>query len=511
MFYITTSKPYANAEFHLGHAMDMIYADCLKRFFSRTDNNSITMWDCGTDENGLKIQETAQAAGIETQLFVDQKHASYLKLISDLELIPDIVDRSTASHHKQFANLAWQKLESKNLIYKKDYHGLYCKGCEDFYAQSQLTEDSKCPIHPHLDIQEVNESNFFFKLSQFKDPLLEYLEGTIVPDKKIINEMKNIVAQLKDISISRPKERVQWGVNVDSDPTQVMYVWFEALLTYLSSLPDLDLYARLLVTEDQDDKNKIIAAIWNTINEKMPVDLQIIGVDNSKFHLIIWPALLMALGLSTPQRSLIHGMITDAQGRKFAKSLGNGILLKDFVEQFGVEGVKFFVLHDCNSVGDTAYSLERFVDSYNANLANNLGNLMMRVTTLVEKHLNGMIDEDMVDRSITFEAGPIYDKLGELRPEQAFQLLFEPLTALNQYLESNKPWTLAKDMEVNRDQVTTILSTCVYNINKINEVLSIFLPGTSELIHQALNGNLIVKAPVLFQKIDLATLTQSNE
>ena len=503
MFYITTSKPYANAEFHLGHAMDMIYADCLKRFFSRLPDNSITVWDCGTDEHGLKIQETAEKAGIETQNFVDIKHELYQDLITKLELMPDIVDRSTAPHHKWFVNLVWQKLESKNLIYKKDYQGLYCQGCEDFYAPSQLTEDGKCPIHPHLEIQEVHENNYFFKLSAFKDSLNVFLDNTFVPDKKIVNEMKNIVAELKDISISRPKDRLQWGINVDSDDTQVMYVWFEALLTYLSSIPDIGLYEKFLESKDIIEQKNIVAAVWKYLSEKLPVDLQIIGVDNSKFHLIIWPALLTALDLPLPQKSLIHGMITDSEGRKFAKSLGNGILLADFVEQFGVEGVKFFVLHDCNSVGDTPYSLERFVDSYNANLANNLGNLIMRVTTLVEKHLGGMIDEDAVDSEIKFEAAPIYTHLAELRPELAFRVLFENLTVLNQYLERTKPWSLAKDMETHRNEVTKILSTCVVNMNKINEVLSIFLPSTSDRIYQALNGNLIVKAPVLFQKIEL--------
>jgi methionyl-tRNA synthetase len=503
MFYITTSKPYANAEFHLGHAMDMIYADCLKRFFSRLPDNSITIWDCGTDEHGLKIQETAQKAGINTQQFVDEKHELYNDLIVKLELIPDIIDRSTAPHHKWFVNLVWKKLASKNLIYKKDYQGLYCKGCEDFYAPSQLTEDGKCPIHPHLVIQEVNESNYFFRLSVFQDTLVEFLDSTFVPDKKIVNEMKNIVAELKDISISRPKERLQWGINVDSDDTQVMYVWFEALFTYLSSLPDIDLYNRYIATDNKQEKKNIEAAVWKYLEEKLPVDLQIIGVDNSKFHLVIWPALLAALDLPLPQKSFIHGMITDSEGRKFAKSLGNGILLSEFVEQFGVEGVKFFVLHDCNSVGDTPYSLERFVDSYNANLANNLGNLMMRVTTLVEKHLGGMIDEDAVDPEIKFEAAPIYTCLAELRPELAFRILFENLTALNQYLEKTKPWTLAKDLDKNLLEITKILSTCVVNINKINEVLSIFLPSTSDQIHQALNGNLIIKAPILFQKIEL--------
>jgi methionyl-tRNA synthetase len=503
MFYITTSKPYANAEFHIGHAMDMIYADCLKRFFSRLPDNSITIWDCGTDEHGIKIQETAEKAGIETQKFVDEKHELYKELIKKLELNPDIIDRSTAPHHKWFVNLVWQKLESKNLIYKKDYHGLYCQGCEDFYAPSQLNDDGKCPIHPNLNIQEVNENNYFFKLSAFKDTLNEFLNSTFVPDKKVLNEMKNIVAELKDISISRPKDRIQWGINIDSDSDQVMYVWFEALFTYLSSLPDIDLYQRYSATEDETERKNIVAAVWKYLGEKLPVDLQIIGVDNSKFHLVIWPALLAALDLPLPKKSLIHGMITDSDGRKFAKSLGNGILLSDFLDQFGVEGVKFFVLYDCNSVGDTSYSMDRFIESYNANLANNLGNLMMRVTTLVEKHLGGMIDEDTVDKEIKFEPTEIYSHLAALRPELAFRVLFENLSVLNQYLENTKPWSLAKDFENNRNEITKILSTCVVNINKINEVLSIFLPETADKIHQALNGDLIVKAPVLFQKIEI--------
>lgn len=458
MFYLTTSRPYTNATPHLGTAIDVIYADCLNRFFKRLFSHSF--WSMGTDEHSFKIVRKAQEIGISPQEFVDTKYTEFDKIFQNLDCLADNFVQSSSPKHKWFANLAFEKLRAKDLIYKKSYQGLYCTGCEDFYATSQLVED-KCPIHVNLQIQTVAEENYFFRLTSFKDRLLQYLgqnsqnielekvgkvenlqnkknlpkphkhgpncnhkhepeiEQTenqnshnrselgdekedfleilpvFVPDLSVLVEMINFTANLQDISISRQKSRINtdWGVPIESDKEHLMYVWFEALLTYLTPLIPDELWQNWQ-NNDLEMQKTVESEVWELLENNLPQNLQIIGRDNAKFHLIIWPAILFGLDLEPIESCLVHGMITDNLGRKFAKSLGNGVELENFIAKMGTEAVRFFALHDCNSIGDTSFDWTRVIESYNANLANNLGNLVCRITNLVEKFLDGFADLD---------------------------------------------------------------------------------------------------------------------
>ena len=484
----------------MGTAIDAIYGDCFNRFFGRM-NDGNTYFSMGTDEHSFKIADKAKDLNTTPKEFVDKKYNEFKDFYDSVDILADNFIQSSDPKHYWLANIVWETLKNKNLIYKKTYHGLYCKGCEDFYAPSQLI-DGKCPIHPNLEIQEVDEENYFFKLTAYKEEILAYLEEVNVPDKSVITEMKNFAKDLQDISISRDRGRlsIDWGVPVNSDSKHIMYVWFEALLTYLTPLVSDEFKQEW---EENINKEEVEQKIWSELSHKLPQDLQIIGRDNSKFHLIIYPAILTALNLPKINNLIIHGMITDSQGRKFAKSLGNGFELEDFISKFGTEGVRFFVLHDVNPVGDTAFDWERAVNSYNTNLADNLGNLTVRITNLIQKNLDGYTDFDLVDYQELVDLNSVYQSLQNLNPQKAMQELFNQCTKINQYLEETRPWELAKNLEENKKEIDKILNLSGKSLLEISKVLAIFMPDTGEKVYNYLNAEKVVKSPILFNKVEM--------
>lgn len=503
MHYITTSRPYTNATPHLGTAIDAVYADSFTRFardtFAPDNQPNEVVFSMGTDEHSFKIADKAMELNTSPKQFVDQKYIEFKNIYDKLDINYDSFDQNSTSKHHFIANIVWDKLVARDLIYSKTYSGTYCTGCEDFKSESQL-ENGKCPIHPNLKIQNVAELNYFFRLSSFKSQIQDFLLQVNIPDQSVILEMQNFVVNLEDISISRDRSRlsVDWGIPVQKDPSHVMYVWFEALLTYLSALVSDELFS------SQDTEK-----MWSHIQTSLPQDLMVIGRDNSKFHLVILPALLMGLDLPTPQSALIHGMINDNLGRKFAKSLGNGVELTEFIEKMGVEGVRFFVLHDCNPIGDTNFEWNRVIESYNANLANNLGNLVSRVSNLVEKfhpklQLSSINNQETLVDSVFL--GQFQSQMNNLNTREALRLIFEELTTINQYLEQTKPWSLAKNMEENQVEVQLILERCVVSIMEINSKLIYFLPVTSGLITEIFSRNTIAKSQPLFERISLVEL-----
>lgn len=505
MFYITTSRPYTNSNPHLGTMIDAIYGDTYSRFFKRV-GEGLTYFSMGTDEHSFKIVDKAKELSTTPKEFVDKKYKEFKSAFENLDILSDNFIQSSEPKHHWLANLVWEKLKAKGLIYKKNYHGLYCTGCEDFYSESQLI-DGHCPIHSNLQIQKVDEENYFYKLSSFKEQILDYLGKVKVPDKSVILEMQNFTEKLEDISISRDRSRLSmdWGIPVWSDPKSLMYVWFEALLTYLTPLLDDDLYEQWQ-EGDNDIKAQIEGEVWETLKEKLPQNLQIIGRDNSKFHLIIYSAILFGLDLPAIETVIIHGMINDHLGRKFAKSLGNGVELVDFLAKVGKEGVRFFILHDVNSVGDTNFHWGRAIESHNSNLADNLGNLLIRITNLIDKNLDGKIDllETNIDQDLV-NLSEVYTSLKAFNSQTALQKIFSQTAKINQYLEETKPWQLVKDFEngESRNKFVEILTKSALALLKIAEALSIFLPETGSQIAESLTAEKITKAKVLFPKLEL--------
>lgn len=504
-YYITTSRPYTNATPHLGTILDPVYADVYARF-NRLLGQQV-FFSMGTDEHSSKIADEASKQGVSPQEFVNTKYQEFKQVFDHLELSADNFMQSSDVKHKWLANLAWEKLSAKNLIYKKQYQGLYCKGCEDFYSASQLVE-GRCPIHANFEIQHVEEENYFFKLTAFQDSILDYLGRVRVNDPSIINSMKNFCADLQDISISRDvsRQKTQWGVVVNRDPQHSMYVWFEALLTYLSPLVPDELY-ETWIDSTPDIQKAVELEAWQIISENTPQNLQVIGTDNSKFHLVILPAILFGLDIEPIESIIIHGMINDAGGRKFAKSLGNGVSFDELYNKLGAEGVRFFVLFYCNSTGDTNYDEAKLLEMYNSNLGNKLGNLVMRLTTLISNFNDGDLDIEAAkdayedNQVLRLETETIYRELQSLRPEYGLRAWFDEVSKINKYLEDTKPWTLMKDKQANSKEITKILHIAIFGLLTLVEPLSLFLPATSELVDNYLRCDKIVKATPLFERL----------
>jgi methionyl-tRNA synthetase len=387
MFLITTPIPYTNSEPHLGHLMEGVFNDSLARFYRRLRSDVILTM--GLDQHGLKIYEKAIEMGQTPEVFVTEQGKKFTQLWDRFQVKYDSFVETASPEHKVVSQIVWKTLSKQDLIYKKSYTGLYCKGCEDFYAPSQLV-DHKCPIHGTEPV-EMSEENYFFRLSSKSDVVKEHLLKAEIRPEHTRKEWLNFISEdLQDISISREKSRLPWGVAIPEDDSQVMYVWFEALINYLTAVVNLETIDRWVELPQFRDETEI--EILAEIKEALPIDILYASKEIAKFHLIIFPAILSGLGFELPKTSLAHGLINDASGKKFSKSLNNGVYPQQLVDKIGVDGVRFVLLHEINLFGDTDFDWKRILEAYNSHLADNIGNLLMRVTTLVEKLLDGQIE-----------------------------------------------------------------------------------------------------------------------
>ncbi len=493
MYLITTPIPYTNANPHLGHLLEGIFADTMRRFYQRVSNEGVFM-TMGVDQHGLKIYEKALEEGKKPKEFVDELAQNFENLWDKYEVRhSDFVHTSSPRHHI-VAQAIWRLLQNQDLIYKKSYSGLYCKGCEDFYAPSQLV-DGKCPVH-HSELIKMEEENYFFRLSDFQELIGEYLKEAEIRPEYIAKEYTNFIKDLQDISISREQKRLPWGVPVPGDETQVMYVWFEALVNYLTALinPETIDKIREFPHQAEDFQGEIL----KDLQENLPINLMYVSKEIAKFHVVIFIAMLASLDLPLPERVLAHGLINDADGRKFSKSLGNGIAPGQMEELFGIEGTRFLMLHEVNVDGDTNFDMNNMIDSYNAHLANNIGNLLMRVTTLIVKYFDGVVDLDSISEK-PFDFGQAYTNLLDLDPRGGLEVVLEGARYGNEYLEKTAPWTLAKTDLAGTKRILTEMAVL---LRDMAEVLSIFLPQTGESIINSVTAAQITKAKPLFQKVE---------
>jgi methionyl-tRNA synthetase len=502
--YITTSRPYTNASPHLGTIMDPIYADVYARYYRSIGEN--VFFSMGTDEHSFKIVDKAAELGITPREHVDKQYTLFEKCFSDLSISSDNFIQSSHPKHHWISNIVWEKLKSKGLIYLKDYDGLYCTGCEDFYSESNLV-DGKCPTHTNLNIQKITETNYFFGLSKLKSEILSYLKTVTINNPHVITEMRNLATDAHDISISRDRKRlsVDWGIPVWSDLNHLMYVWFEALLTYITPLVSDQLFESWAQADSDSQKELLESQAWENITTGLPQNIHSIGTDNSKFHLIIWPAMLIALGLPPITSFIDHGMILDTLGRKFAKSLGNGVQFDDLYAKIGSEGCRFFVLFYCASNGDTNFDWGKLYESYNSMLSNNLGNLVSRVSNLVEKYLGGKVTIEHNWSSPNIGNESIIAHLLTMRPELAIREVFTEFSKINLYLEQHKPWELGKDMDTNEPIIREHLTYCTHAILHLTTALSWFLPETATKIHTVFTAETITKSAPLFERKVLET------
>jgi methionyl-tRNA synthetase len=530
VFYITTPIPYVNGDPHLGHLFEEVFNDCIARYRRRKELTPVLL-SMGLDQHGQKnyekaIEDFCQKNKLSLEQFLEQKSQSeildiiknyvdknsdkFKELSQKFEISYDIFIETSSPKHKAICEIVWHKLVTKNLIYKKSYRGLYCKGCEDFKTNSQLNSDNKCPLHPNLDLVQFEEENYFFRLNQFEKKVENFLESLNLKPETQKKEWQNFVKNgLTDISVSREKSKLPWGVEVPNDKNQVMYIWFEALLSYLTTVVDeesIDKYLELPLQKKEFEEE-----IWSQIQLGFPIDFMYVSKEIAKFHLIIFPAILLALDLPLPTFSLVHGLINDSLGRKFSKSLENGIYPHELIEKFGIDGSRFALLFNINNVEDTAFSWYNLIESYNSNLANNLGNLLSRVTNLIEKHLNGIIDLDNLDflekentiKFPDFSLKDVYQELEEYNPQKSLQNLFLQTDLLNKFLEETKPWSLAKDLPKNEIHVQQILTFCAKSLFEIGKAVSIFMPQTGQKICEILQNPKITKSEILFCRVEL--------
>lgn len=449
--YITTAIPYMNGAPHVGHAMDYLLADTCSRYQKLIGNE--VRFQAGTDEHGNKIFQKAKELNIPVQEYVDKNAEKFKEFIAKLNVEYTDFVRTTDENHERRAQLIWKKL--KEHIYKAKYEGWYCSGCESFITEKEYEENhGVCPDH-NKPYERLEEENYYFRISDFKAEIEDAIKsGTmlILPDFRE-KEILKLLAESPDVSISRPKSQLSWGVSVPDDEEQVMYVWVDALANYIT----------VLGYPEQD-----ISDFW-------PAFSQFVGKDILRFHAIIWPAMLLALGLPLPKTLVSHGMVL-SNGQKMSKSIGNVVDPIEVLEKHGTEAFRYFFLRHVDTFSDSDFTWEKFEDAYNNELANDLGNLVQRLATLCDKN-NFTFDEKTLELSDKYRS-----LMDEFKFKEAFDFAWEKVQNVNKQIDEDKPWSLAKNNE--KEKLQEVLSLEVLNLLSANEMLKPFLPETTNKISQ---------------------------
>ena len=473
-FYITTTLPYVNAEPHLGFAMEIVHADILAR--AKALQGFEVFFNTGTDEHGQKIYSKALEAGVETQGYVDKYAETFLNLKSLLNLSEDLhFIRTTSDAHKQAAREMWQRCAKAGDIYKKNYKTKYCVGCELEKTDSELV-DGRCPIHPTRELEIREEENYFFKFSRFGPLLLKLYESKnfMVPDFRL-NEIRALIERgLEDFSISRLKEKMPWGVSVPGDEEHVMYVWFDALTSYISTLG----WPRLAEAGAEAGQD-LFEKFWA---EGTPV--QLAGKDQVRQQAAMWQAMLLSAGLPPTRHIVIHGFI-NFDGQKMSKSLGNVLSPEDIASEYGVDALRYFVARELNQFEDTDINKEKFLGAYNANLANGLGNLVSRVMKLAETNLDAPVEVDCELHET------LKNHLDNFEVEKASNHIWSEISELDGEIQKSKPWE-SKDKKV--------ISGLVKKLANIGYSLKPFMPETSDKILTSIKENKMPSEPLFLRK-----------
>ncbi len=470
-FYIANAIPYVNAKPHIGHALEFVQSDVIKRFNKILGKDVLLL--CGGDENALKNVQAAEQANVPIQEFVDKNSQLFFDLAKKLNVEFNVFQKGSDEKHHKSSQELWKRCFENGDIYKKTYTGLYCVGCELFYEKNELNEKGECFEHPSKKLEEVSEENYFFKLSRYQKEIEEILESeriTIIPESRK-NEALSFVKQgLKDISISRSNKRAKnWGVDVPGDPTQKMYVWFDALNIYQSGVG---------FGWDEEMYNK-----W------WPADLHVIGKGILRFHAVYWLAFLLSAKLELPKAIFVHGYFT-VNGQKMSKTIGNVIDPLDIIDKYGVDALRYYLLKEIPSTSDGDFSEDRLKTVYNADLANGLGNLVSRVAKMAEQ-----ISLEVNNEPKTLEPN-IESALEEYEFDKALKLIWGKIKSLDILINEKEVWKLEK---VEKEKILTDL---IKTLNQIGKNLKPFLPETAEKIEQQFKGPKILSQPPLFPRIN---------
>jgi methionyl-tRNA synthetase len=474
-FYITTTLPYVNADPHIGFAMELVRADAVAR--SKRLEGFDVFFNTGTDEHGQKLFVAAKEAGKDVRAYVDEYAEKFKDLPKALGVSSDVhFIRTTDAHHEKAAQEFWKTCDANGYIYKKNYQVKYCVGCELEKQDSELV-DGKCPLHPNREIELIDEENYFFRFSAFQKPLLDFYAknpGFVVPDFRF-NEIKAFIERgLEDFSISRLASKMSWGVPVPGDENHVMYVWFDALVNYISTL-------------GWPENTENFEKFW-----KNGTPVQYCGKDNLRQQAAMWQAMLMAAGLPNASHVVVDGFITGEGGVKMSKSLGNTVNPYDLISEYGTDAVRYFLLAELSPFEDSPFTMERFKAAYNAKLANGLGNLASRVMKMAQDNLAGPID--ISEASKLF---PYRDHIANFDLTRAMESVWAGIALIDKYIQEEQPFKVVKaDPEAGRKMIGEL----VRKLFSVAEMLRPFLPDTAEKIAALVKANKVPETPLFLRK-----------
>ena len=498
-FYMTTAIAYTSGKPHIGNTYEFVLADAIARY-KRSQGYDV-FFQTGTDEHGQKIELKAQEAGVTPKEFVDGVAAQVKEIADLMNTSYDKFIRTTDEYHEKQVQKIFKKLYEQGDIYKGYYEGMYCTPCEAFFTESQLV-DGKCPDCGR-EVQPAKEEAYFFKMSKYADRLIEHINThpEFIQPVSRKNEMMNNfqLPGLQDLCVSRTS--FTWGIPVDFDPKHVVYVWLDALTNYITG-----------IGYDCDGENS------EQFKKDWPADLHLIGKDIIRFHTIYWPIFLMALDLPLPKQVFGHPWLLQGDG-KMSKSKGNVIYADELVNMFGVDAVRYFVLHEMPFDNDGVITWELMVERMNSDLANTLGNLVNRTISMTNKYFGGIVTDKGIAEEVDAELkavvertpGAVDEKMDKLRVADAITEIFNLFKRCNKYIDETMPWALAKE-EDKKDRLETVLYNLITSISKGAELLSSFMPETSEKILAQLNGGHVTDKPeILFQRLDMEEVMKKVE
>ena len=498
-YYITTAIAYTSGKPHIGNTYEIILADAIARY-KRSQGYDV-FFQTGTDEHGQKIELKAEEAGVTPKEFVDNVSGEIKKIWDLMDTSYDKFIRTTDEDHEKQVQKIFKKLYDQGDIYKGHYEGMYCTPCESFFTESQLV-DGKCPDCGR-EVQPAKEEAYFFKMSKYADRLIEHINThpEFIQPVSRKNEMMNnfLLPGLQDLCVSRTSFKC--GIPVDFDPKHVTYVWLDALTNYITGIGyDCD-----------GNSTEQFHKLW-------PADLHLIGKDIIRFHTIYWPIFLMALDLPLPKQVFGHPWLLQGDG-KMSKSKGNVLYADELVDFFGVDAVRYFVLHEMPFENDGVITWELMVERMNSDLANTLGNLVNRTVSMTNKYFGGTVTDKGVaeevdaDLKAVTESTPkaVEDKMEELRVADAMTEIFNLFKRCNKYIDETMPWVLAKD-EAKKDRLETVLWNLIQSISRGAELLESFMPSTNKKVLEQLgNGHVTEKPEILFARLDLEEVLKKVE
>ncbi len=477
--YITTAIPYVNGTPHIGNALDYLLADIWTRY--QRQNGFEVRFQVGTDEHGNKIAAKAAEEGIDPKAYTDKMYVNFEALMKKVGARYTDFIRTTDAHHESSVQYIWKQLEP--YIYKDSYTGWYCVGHEAFFTDNEVQAlGGICPDH-QKPFEKVSEENYFFKTSAFTDRIKEAINTgvmQIVPEFRKNEFLELIKDGLADVSISRPRKSLSWGVPVPGDPNQVMYVWIDALANYITVI-------------GYPDRPEEYKSFW-------PADVEVIGKDILRFHAGIWPAMLMGIGLEVPKRLLVHGHI-NIGGAKISKSVGNGIDPNEIIDQYGVDAFRYFFSRHIPTLDDGDFTWEKFETAYNSELGNDLGNLIQRVASMITRYQAGVIGES---QQTEHDMTSYHQAMEDLEFNKAIDEVWNMVRSLNQYIDNVKPWVVAKGLGKDPEaepHLAEILAHCAGALVQIGDLLLPFMPDTGAFIHQTFETGVVKQSEgVLFPK-----------